>query len=239
MTNATRPLSSLDAVAAIVARAGDLDLTTPLPEEHSYASLPLCVIDAVFSINVRYRVVENLVKKLTEQNAVLDGWPLFAPREARGAGTHTISDFLAVVSPLGSAWTSNQNRTSARGGILKSEATIRFAEALRSAGIDTFNDMRDAKKTALAEMSILSIPGQRSGISFSYFCILAGDETRIKADRMIQRFVAQATGLNADQITPRLASSYLSEAAARLQVTPARLDSAIWHYMARGEGATK
>ena len=41
-----------------------LDLeTAKLPEEYYYTSVPLCVIDAVFSIGVRYEGVKNTVKK--------------------------------------------------------------------------------------------------------------------------------------------------------------------------------
>lgn len=238
MTNALEPLTGEAAIKEIVSLARRLDLTSPLSEAHSYASLPLCVVDAVFSINVRYAVVENIVRDLTQRTGLLEGWTLFSPRDTRGAGEHTISEFLARVVPLGSSWIANRNLTSARGGILKSDAVIRFAQALQAAGVETFTDMKDEKKISSAEAAILAIPGQRSGISFSYFCILAGDDNRIKADRMVQRFVAQAIGLHADQVTPRLASHYLAEAAGLLDVTPARLDNAIWNYMARGESKT-
>jgi hypothetical protein len=38
------------------------------------------------------------------------------------------------------------------------------------------------------------IPGQRSGISFAYFLMLARSDDMVKPDRMIRRFVGRAMG---------------------------------------------
>ena len=48
---------------------------------------------------------------------------------------------------------------------------VRFANA----GVDDFADIRDATCALRAERAIGDIPGQRSGISFRYFMMLAGD----------------------------------------------------------------
>ncbi len=70
----------------------------------------------------------------------------------------------------------NRQRTSTRSGILKAEAVRRFALALRDAGIDEFPDLDD-DRLAKAEAIARTIPGQRSGISFDYFRMLAGDDS--------------------------------------------------------------
>lgn len=44
------------------------------------------------------------------------------------------------------------------------------------------------------EAEITQIPCQRSGISLRYLYMLAGSEEFIKPDRMINRFVYEATG---------------------------------------------
>ena len=45
------------------------DLGTPLTDAaYEYASLPQCVIDAVFSIGARYESTENVVKRFCESS---------------------------------------------------------------------------------------------------------------------------------------------------------------------------
>jgi hypothetical protein len=68
----------------------------------------------------------------------------------------------------------NRQRTSSRSGILKAEAVYRFAGALVVCGIDTISDAADAERMTGASKIIETIPGQGSGISFTYFCMLAG-----------------------------------------------------------------
>ena len=81
---------------------------------------------------------------------------------------------------------------------------------------------------------VQQIPGQRSGISFTYFLMLAGSDDRVKPDRMIRRFVARASGLPEGQLpSPELAQAAIMGAAKVLLVdypdlTPRRLDYAIW-----------
>lgn len=86
---------------------------------------------------------------------------------------------------------------------------------------------------AEAEAIIRSIPGQRSGISFDYFRMLAGDDGRIKPDRMVQRFIAKALGITPEQVGPEQARALLQGAVQELNKrgdtwSPRRLDYVIW-----------
>lgn len=124
----------------------------------------------------------------------------------------------------------NRQRTSSRSGILKAEAVLRFARALEDAGIDDFEDMTDARLVT-TEARVREIPGQGSGISFDYFRMLAGDDSLIKPDRMVQRYIAKAIG--SGQVTPDLARSLLKEVIPILNGhgyvwSPRVLDYAIW-----------
>ena len=204
-------------------------------QEYRYASLPLCVIDAVFSIGVKYTSTQATVARFCDKS----GWPRFAPlREDRGAGTHSLSDLLALYHGLTSEAAAqmlfgNRQRTSTTSGILKAEAVRLFAEALRRCEIDTFADLTP-DRLELAEAIILGLPGQSSGIAFDYFRMLAGDDDLIKPDRMIQRFVACALGTEKEP-EPRQAAVLVRLAARELtrrgyRWTPLSLDHAIWRY---------
>jgi len=57
------PLES-EAIAVARYAASKLDLkSATLGDEYRYMSLPLCVIDAVFSINNKYKAVQNVVAR--------------------------------------------------------------------------------------------------------------------------------------------------------------------------------
>lgn len=42
-----------------------------LPSEYDYSCLPLCILDAVFSIGVKYKSVENVISRFCAKTGVL------------------------------------------------------------------------------------------------------------------------------------------------------------------------
>lgn len=202
-------------------------------DAYRYASLPLCVIDAVFSIGVTYQSTVATVARVCDRL----GWPRLAPsRAARGAGPQGLTNLLEAHAGLMAEAAAveiygNQQRTSSKSGILKAEAVRLFADALRTAGIDSFADITPDRMD-LAEALVLGLPGQGSGIAFDYFRMLAGDDSFIKPDRMVLRFVATALDLPAEP-NPRLSSVLVRLGARELarrghDWTPRTLDYAIW-----------
>ncbi len=207
----------------------------PLPQEFFYASLPLCVIDAVFSIGVTYTSTRNTVTRFCDRQ----GWTMSVePDMHRVKGEHSISGFLCLLDTLPPEQLvadlfGNRQRTSSRSGILKAAAVQRFAIALKQAGIDDFGDL-DNDRLTTAETAVRNIPGQSSGISFDYFRMLAGDDTLIKPDRMVQRYIAKALEEAPQQVGPVNARALLLGAAQILvqrgkEWSPRRLDYAIWN----------
>lgn len=206
-----------------------------LADEYRYASLPLCVVDAVFSIGVRYTSTQKVVSNLCDYT----GWARLAEsREARGVGEHGLFDLLALFETLGIEGMAdtvfqNRQRTSSRSGILKSEAVLLYCHALTKAGINSFEDF-DQERREYAEAMILGLPGQSSGIAFDYFMMLSGDDNLIKPDRMVQRYVGSA--LNMDAIPQPRQAAILVRLAARVlrnrghQWSPLSLDHAIWRF---------
>jgi hypothetical protein len=137
----------------------------------------------------------------------------------------------------------NRQRTSARNGILKSEAVFRFASVLSSHKIDRLEDVPkltwhedlpvEMQKPYAQE--ILAIPGQRSGISLAYFYMLAGSTGIVKPDRMVITFlehiIQRPVGYYEAQYLLSHASQYLNTEFPLL--TPRVLDHEIWKYQRR------
>jgi hypothetical protein len=207
-------------------------LDATLSEEHEYASLPLCVIDTVFSIGAKYASTKRVPPRWAA--AQTPQWPV----HRRGATIeHSVSDFLKAAGrftcdELATQVLENRQRTSSKSGILKAEAVRRFASALQTAGIERFADCADEKKLALAEAHAKDIPGHSSGISFDYFRILIGQPT-VKADRMICRFVARAASV--EHISPSVAKQAVIDATTLLNkeypnLTTRVLDHLIWNH---------
>jgi hypothetical protein len=229
------PTARLAECVAEAARSKLSLLDAALGDEHEYASLPLCVIDAVFSIGVKYASTKLVPPRWAA--AQTNPWPIY-----RRASTveHSISDFLEAAErftskKLASDIFKNSQRTSSTNGILKAKAVRLFAAALRKAGIERFADCEDETKLELAEALVKRVKGHSSGISFDYFRILVGHET-VKADRMVCRFVAEAAGL--DHVAPTVAKRAVIDATALLKpefpnLNTRLLDNVIWGYESR------
>ena len=110
-------LTSVPPVARLANYIEQTELKIPkLADEYRYASLPLCVVDAVFSIGVRYTSTQKVVSNLCEYA----GWTrFFASREARGAGEYGIGDLNSMFDKFGAEGMAesvfqNRQRTSSR-----------------------------------------------------------------------------------------------------------------------------
>lgn len=223
--------SDLSELVAQAAR-GKLDLANARLDDNSYGCLPLCVIDAVFSIGARYASTKRVpVSWARSQNP---SWPI---ERSQTEVERTVSEFIRAMSlftddELADGIFKNRQRTSAQNGILKSTAVREFALALQAAGIDRFDDLVDEHRLKQAEGLVRSIKGQRSGTSFDYFLILSGKDL-VKADRMVCRFVATASQL--PKVSPLEAKNAVIGAANILglefpNVSTRVLDHAIWQY---------
>jgi hypothetical protein len=211
-----------------------------LSDSYYYHSLPLCVLDAVFSIGVRYEGVENVVARyaaFAKIQRFRGRSQAFPPQSSQ----HRISDFCELYRSSGEELMTNnvfnRQRTSTKNGILKSAASYRFALALQSLNIETYQDLESfaSVEVGLEELrsKVIQIPGQKSGISFSYFLMLSGDDQSIKPDRRVFKFISDAVGreINSPSVATRLmlaATNCLKEDIPDL--TPRLLDHKVWLY---------
>jgi hypothetical protein len=205
-----------------------------LGDEYFYQSLPLCMIDAVYSIGVKYVGVQNVVNRycnyfgLQEFRSVREQVPSPNNQEP-------LSAFVEKMSSLGierftTEICKNRQRTSTRSGILKSEAVLRFATVLTAHGVQFLQDVSPWVADAKLDAELRLIPGQTTGISTSYFFMLAGTEDLVKPDRWIRRFLARHLGYAPGSAEVQ---SLISGACAILQakyahLTPRLLDYVIW-----------
>lgn len=232
--------SEVKALAAAVRR--DLDLRPP-KEPKNYHSLTLCLIDAVYSIGIRYEPVKRVVERYCQKYGLKIYRDRNAPLPPRSA-QDAISDLLARMRALGDVKFAKEvfqhrGRTSPRNGILKATAVRIFGQALADHGVEHLQDVPGALVNESLEQTIRQIPGQRSGISLKYFFMEAGCEDLIKPDRMIQRYVERQLGRPVQllECQPLLAATVDLLRDQFPHLTPRLLDGRIWAYQREQEKA--
>ncbi|WP_029291285.1 hypothetical protein [Cellulomonas sp. HZM] len=217
--------SDAEAVRALV----DAQLAAPdtWKDPSGYrGSLALCVLDSVFSLRATYPATARVLKRFR------------AARKAAGSDpdVDNLADLVAAIDEVGGperaagpALFSNGSYApgtvrKGRRGVLKAEAVYDGATGLLAVGISTIEDLR--ANTPGAEAAWLAVRGL-GWVSWDYLRMLTG-ETGVKADTMLQRFVA--TALNVPKVTGERAKGAVTEAAELMTVDARVLDHAIWLY---------
>ena len=210
--------------------------TAKLSEGFYYNSLAFCLIDAIFSIGVRYSCVKNTVKRYCDKF----GLEMCHLETTEPLDMHTITDLLSNINEYKDYGQKeiyhNRQRTSSKNGISKAEAVYKEASLLNSFGIKNICDLRrylkENKDHNSLEHVFKKVTGQNSGISFSYFLMLAGDESHMKIDRWIERFTKMATGseLEHEEIYNDLLAVCDELKKQYKFITPRLLDHTIWSY---------
>lgn len=168
-------------------------------EPAGYYDLPLCVIDAVFSVGMTYTATRNVVKNFVawaqrEGVSIADE----GNRAENDRPECSVSHVATLLNDrsdqeLAGDIFSNHNRTSSRGGILKARAAVQALEVLWARKLDVRPQLLGAARHADLKIAWRAIRGQGSGISWRYLLMNAGHEG-VKPDRMIVRFVAGGVG---------------------------------------------
>lgn len=206
-----------------------------LGDEYYYNSLPLCVIDAVYSIGVRYTSTQNTVERFCSYFNLQKYRENKIPDKLNQISTTELIDIYNKydAQEMANNIYKNKQRTSPVNGILKSQAVLLYSQKLQQYGVEYFQDISKIENNEGFEKAVCLIPGQKSGISTKYFYMLAGSENFIKPDRMIVRFIKEATGIQ--NIKPAQCQSFLVEACKILskehsELTPRTLDHLIWKF---------
>lgn len=235
-------VASDETARAVVCHAREklkCELSGKLDREFYYASLPLCVIDAVHSLGVRYESVRAVVGNWCEFQT-----PAWGHYKSDGKPERSMADFLSAIPRTATGeidleklkreiFRNNHRVYGSLDAPFKAEAVVRFAEVLAAHGIQRFSDLAKTDDLAAAKSEIIKFPGQRSGLSFRYFQMLAGNDDFVKGDRMVIRFVQDASGRKS--MSSREAESAVKKAAVNLKskypaMTARLLDNLIWRY---------
>lgn len=172
---------------AVIARIEQLPHVDP-PD--GYDSVAIAVIDAIFSVGIRYSTVED----------VLGRYRSYRREQHADADMDCPADVLEVFrvgdEQVATTILRNRNRTSSVNGILKVTAVRQALALIEPSRVCRAAEMRALLATeegVLLERGWHGIPGQRSGISWRYFRMLCGVDD-VKPDRMILRFLGRALG---------------------------------------------
>jgi hypothetical protein len=215
----------------------------PLNNEYYYNHVSLCVIDAVWSIGVRYQHVKNVVQRYCNKRELVP----YRNKNLRDSSSYpeikqqeSICDFIKYVEgfsfeKLAVNIFKNRQRTSTINGILKAEAVVNFAKVLSKYDVNYFQDItKKIENNKSFEIDIKNISGQKSGLSLNNFYILTGDENKITAGRMVERFLSGLTGRPQDTINSLCAQDAFERLLLVLndnRIESVRhLDNIVWNY---------
>lgn len=206
----------------------------PKPRALRWASLSLCIVDAVWSIGANYDTVvvpmvrERVAKALGVESPTAPSVG-FHPKDPTSLlKLHSLGiDRLTELT--------NRQRTSTRNGILKSEAVLQHCSIFRDHKIETLEQaialMADDSRFAAVDKELRSIPGEGSyGIRRNYLWMMLGNDDLIKPDRMVLRWL-EGQGVETD---PDGARSIIASLVSKVELpggrrlTPWEIDHAIW-----------
>ncbi len=191
-----------------------------------YPALAPCVLDSIYSTGNRYTSVVRM----------LGSYRALRATEGADGSTDSPSDLVAAGERWGGAagfaertgyrWRAWSNQSAP----LKAAVALEAAALLDAHGLHTVDDVRraltdpDAQERSEVKRQWLRLPGQRSGITWGYFLMLAG-VPGVKADRMVVRYTRNALGRT---VSSTEAAALVGALADQLGVSRTVLDHAIW-----------
>jgi len=202
--------------------------------ELRYASLPLCVLDAIYSVGAGHSQAENVIERYCAHYDVPRHRPRFE-RLPRREEQLTIRDLIAQIEAVGPQRFAvevlrNRRPTSpGRGRLLRAEAVLAAGYVLDAYGICVLQDMVGAATNRALYRNLCAVPGQSQGTAIRTLFALAGVGQVIKPSPLARRFFTETLGRPVD--TPE-AQRLLEEASAALRpsarwMTAGYLDYAI------------
>lgn len=199
-----------------------------------YDELGLAVLDAIYSISVRYGSVE----------AVLQRYRKHRRQEGQEPAHDTAADLVAAIEAAGGPEAfaldvvCNKGRTSTRNGILKAEAVYQAAQVLVKHDVGEAAELRAVVEAGDADPikdEWRAIRGQRSGITWRYLLILARTDN-VKPDRMILRFLQDTLGR---PVSREEAVTLVTASARELGASAREVDHRIWHATRRQRASSR
>ncbi len=197
---------------------------------YHYQSLPICLIDCVYSLRAKYKATTMPVVQ-RYADAYMDG--------NKYASGDTISSFVERVDCCGGPTVFadrvvKNHQKLGRSLIPKEEAVYQLARYLKLLRIDTLEDFRQFESPELLEIVIRAVKGI-SDAGVNYLFMLAGDPNRVKPDVHIHHCIVDACGRD---VSNEECQTLFSEAVELLKpkhkgLTVAALDNTIWRFYSK------
>ena len=207
-----------------------------LSNEYYYSSISNCLIDAIFSIGIKYSTTKIVVERFC-QYINIDEFRDFGSNYLDVETQFSINDLIEFYKINGldnitKEIYKNSCRTSTTNGILKSQAVLECAKVLQKYDINYFQDISKIQNNLKFEYDFKSIKGQSSGKSLSYFFMLIGNENLIKPDRMVKRFVYDCLeiDLSTEDLIEIFNDVIIELRKKHINLTLRKLDHEIWKY---------
>jgi len=140
----------------------DLD-NVQLDVGYYYSSLPHCIIDAIFSIGIKYIATRNVVERFSKYLG-LDTFREFGSDFPNFDDQYSVNEFIDFyqqndIDFITNSVYQNKCRTSTVNGILKSKAVLEFAKVLQKYGVNYFQDVTKVINNPNFEKDIKRIKG--------------------------------------------------------------------------------
>ena len=164
------------------------DLNKPVSQ--AYKSLPICLIDCVYSLRSQYNSVTVPIVKRYAQT-FLNGDPFSAD--------DTISRFLENVQKCGGVKAfgkdilKSKNKLGGKVAIPKENIVCKIAEYLKALKIETIQDFKFFECQELLSVVLYGVKGMNNA-GVNYLFMLAGDSNRCKPDVHIHHAIKDACG---------------------------------------------
>lgn len=215
--------------------ANELGATT-MGDEYYYHSLPLAIIDAVFSAQALYTSVQNVVQRYSSKYKL----PVFrSPREQLPPpeDQETVAALILKMKRDGIPHFIEHVflNGSVTSGRKKAEILLELLEVFDRLQIQTFQDVQGWLNQPVQQKELINAITSIHGIgeaTYRYLLMLSGDEQMVKPDRMILRFIKNAINENVNEAE---AVSLIQTVSRQLlpqypRLNPRLLDYIIWSW---------
>ena len=200
------------------------DLKEADERSYCYNSLPICIVDCVYSLRARYNSVTiPIVERYAEHF-------LGGDRSAKD-DKDSISNFIHnLTTPSLEYFADNVAKNhQVLGGVPKEKVCLDIAETLKDLGIETLHDFREYPSEEKLADTIMSVKGiGNAGVN--YLFMLTGDDSKTKPDVHIHSCIEEACGENMSDAECQRIIEEATEAlkAEYPNLTVRKLDGVIW-----------
>ncbi len=190
---------------------------------YCYQSLPVCVVDCVYSLRARYNsVTVPIVERYA--NKYMNG-------DKTSADDDSLTGFIDHLTVPGlKSFADNIARNhQILGRVPKEEVCLNIAEVLQGLGIETFKDFQDYPSREKLAETIKTVKGMGNA-GVNYLFMLTGDDNKSKPDVHIHHCMEESCG---EDVSDKECQQIIKETVDILKeefpnLTVRKLDGVIW-----------